>query len=49
MPRTDGGNANRFLTVEAVGTASNRDGIGGRVCAVAGDLVQTLVEGVGAF
>ena len=26
MPRTDGGNANRFLTGEAVGTASNRDG-----------------------
>ena len=39
--RNDGGNANHYLTVEVVGTASNRDGIGARVRAVAGDLVQT--------
>ena len=39
--RNDGGNANHYLTIEAVGTASNRDGLGARVRAVAGDLVQT--------
>lgn len=39
--RNDGGNANHYLMIEAVGTASNRDGLGARVRAVAGDLVQT--------
>ncbi len=39
--RNDGGNGNHYLTVRAVGTRSNRDGIGARVRAVAGDLVQT--------
>jgi enediyne biosynthesis protein E4 len=29
--RNDGGNANHFLTVRTVGTASNRDGLGARV------------------
>jgi hypothetical protein len=39
--RNDGGNTSRWLRVVARGTASNRDGIGARVRAVAGDLVQT--------
>jgi len=39
--RNDGGNANHFLTLELIGTSSNRDGLGARVRAVAGSLVQT--------
>lgn len=39
--RNDGGNSNHYLQVEAVGTRSNRDGIGTRVRAVADGLVQT--------
>lgn len=39
--RNDGGNANHYLAIRAVGTASNRDGIGTRVEVVAGDLRQT--------
>ena len=39
--RNDGGHRNRFLVVRAVGTRSNRDAIGARLRAVAGDLVLT--------
>jgi len=39
--RNDGGNANNAVTVDLVGSKSNRDGIGARVKVVAGDLVQT--------
>jgi len=39
--RNDGGNRNHWLTVRAVGSASNRDGIGARVRVEAGDLVLT--------
>ncbi len=39
--RNDDGNHNRFLVVHAVGTRSNRDAIGARLRAVAGDLVLT--------
>ncbi|MFC1525218.1 CRTAC1 family protein [Candidatus Latescibacterota bacterium] len=39
--RNDGGNGNHYLTIKMMGTRSNRDGIGARVLAVAGDLVQT--------
>ena len=39
--RNDGGNANRYLKVHVVGTDSNREGIGARVRAVSGSLVQT--------
>jgi hypothetical protein len=38
--RNDGGNANHWLQVHLIGTASNRDGVGARVKVVAGDLVQ---------
>jgi enediyne biosynthesis protein E4 len=38
--RNDGGNANNAVTIELVGTKSNRDGIGARVKVVAGDLSQ---------
>ncbi len=38
--RNDGGNTNHYLKVRAVGRASNRDGIGARVRAVSGELVQ---------
>ena len=39
--RNDGGNRNGFLSLRLVGRRSNREGIGARVRAVAGDLVQT--------
>ena len=39
--RNDGGADNHYLSVRAVGTASNRDGLGARIRAVSGDLVQT--------
>ena len=39
--RNDGGNDGNFLMIRARGTLSNREGIGARVRAVAGDLVQT--------
>lgn len=39
--RNDGGNANHYLTLELIGTSSNREGLGARVRAVAGPLVQT--------
>ena len=39
--RNDGGNDNHYLVVETVGTKSNREGLGARIRAVAGDLVQT--------
>ena len=38
--RNDGGNANHWLRVRTEGCQSNREGIGARVRAVAGDLVQ---------
>jgi len=38
--RNDGGNSNNYLKVKTVGRVSNRDGIGARVRAVSGDLVQ---------
>ena len=38
--RNDGGNANHWLRVRTEGRQSNREGIGARVRAVAGDLVQ---------
>ena len=38
--RNDGGNSNNYLKVKTVGRVSNRDGIGARVRAVAGSLVQ---------
>ena len=38
--RNDGGNSNNYLKVKTVGQVSNRDGIGARVRAVAGSLVQ---------
>ncbi len=38
--RNDGGNANHYLRVRAEGKKSNREGIGARVRAVAGDLAQ---------
>ena len=43
------GNTNHFLRVELVGVESNRNGIGSRVTAVAGDLVQTrqILGGLG--
>jgi len=45
------GNDNHFLRVELVGTKSNRDGIGARLIARAGDLVQMreLAPGDGWF
>jgi len=39
--RNDGGNGNRFLTLELRGASANLEGLGARVRAVAGDLVQT--------
>jgi hypothetical protein len=39
--RNDGGNHNHYLAVRTIGTRSNRDGLGARVRAVTGDLVQT--------
>ena len=39
--RNDGGNRANWLSVETVGVAANRDGIGARIRAVAGDLRQT--------
>ena len=39
--RNDGGNRGNWLAVEAVGVASNRDGIGARIRVVSGGLVQT--------
>ena len=39
--RNDGGNRANWLSVETRGVASNRDGIGARIRAVAGDLTQT--------
>jgi len=36
--RNDGGNANHWLEIFLIGTKSNRDGVGARVKAVAGDL-----------
>ena len=36
-----GGNGNRFLTLELRGASANLEGLGARVRAVAGDLVQT--------
>ncbi len=38
--RNDGGNANHYLRVSLRGNKSNREGIGAKVRAVAGDLVQ---------
>jgi hypothetical protein len=38
--RNDGGNKNNSVLIKLVGTKSNRDGIGARVTAVAGDLSQ---------
>ena len=38
--RNDGGNANHWLRIRAEGRESNREGIGARVRAVAGELVQ---------
>ena len=38
--RNDGGNGNHWLTIETVGTLSNRDGIGARISVTADDLVQ---------
>ncbi len=38
--RNDGSHGNHWLTVRAVGTVSNRDGVGARVRVVAGDLTQ---------
>jgi len=38
--RNDGGNRNNFLMLKLNGTRSNRDGIGARIRAQAGDLVQ---------
>ena len=39
--RNDGGDKNHYLAIRAVGTKSNRDALGAKVRAVAGDLVQT--------
>ncbi|NKB68204.1 MAG: hypothetical protein GKR89_14175 [Candidatus Latescibacteria bacterium] len=39
--RNDGGNSANYLTLTTVGTQSNREGLGARVRAVAGDLVQS--------
>jgi hypothetical protein len=39
--RNDGGNQNHWLTVRAIGTKSNRDGIGARISLVAGNRRQT--------
>ena len=41
MLRNDGGNDNHYLTIRTIGTTSNREGVGARIRAVAGDLVQT--------
>ena len=38
--RNDGGNANHWIAVKAVGRVSNRDGIGARIEVVSGELVQ---------
>lgn len=38
--RNDGGNGNRWLQIQLVGSESNRDGVGARVKVVAGDLTQ---------
>jgi len=38
--RNDGGNANHWIAVKAVGRVSNRDGIGARIEVVSGDLIQ---------
>lgn len=38
--RNDGGNTQQHLMVRTIGSQSNRDGIGARLRAVAGDLVQ---------
>ena len=38
--RNDGGNANNWLTVQLVGTKSNRDGIGASLKLTSGDVVQ---------
>jgi hypothetical protein len=38
--RNDGGNRSHWLLVKTVGTKSNRDGIGTRLCATVGDLKQ---------
>jgi hypothetical protein len=38
--RNEGGNANNFVLIKTVGVKSNRDGIGGRVKVVTGDLTQ---------
>jgi hypothetical protein len=46
--RNDGGNANHFLTVRTIGTASNRDGLGARVtvkAAGAVTLARTVKSG----
>ena len=39
--RNDGGNRGNWLSIEAAGVASNRDGIGARIRVVSGDLAQT--------
>jgi len=39
--RNDGGSKNHYLVIRVVGVESNRDGLGARIRAVAGDLVQT--------
>ena len=38
--RNDGGNRNHWISIRAIGTRSNRDGIGARITVTAGDLVQ---------
>ena len=47
--RNDGGNAYNYLRLRLVGRASNRDGLGAKIRARAGDLIQTfeLVSGGG--
>jgi hypothetical protein len=38
--RNDGGNRNNWLTLQLIGTKSNRDGVGARVIVRSGDFTQ---------
>ncbi len=48
--RNDGGNRNHWLMVKAIGTTSNRDGIGARITVVTGPSVQIReIKGGGSY
>ena len=46
--RNDGGNQNAWLQVKLVGTVDNRDGVGSKIRAIAGNLTQIREINAGA-